>query len=280
MKRSVVRNLKLFDVTMRDGLQSLKQVLPLYKKKEMVDFIYYTYKPNAIEIGSIVSPKYIPQLENSLELYQYCLDQKYNSDLYMLTPNIHALKKAKNAGVKHFSFITSTSNSFQKKNTNKTLDETKTQFKNMYNLIDKDDKVKIYMSCVEECPIEGKKPVIDISSEIFYYFFNFSDINQLCLSDTCGTLTLDSFKEIIHELRGNIPVENISLHLHKHKHNDDIPLIIEHAKQVGIYKFDVSASKNMGGCAMTIDSKKGLPPNIHYSDVEQHYKILKNDIKF
>ena len=268
MKRSVVRNLKLFDVTMRDGLQSLKQVLPLHKKQEMVNFIYHTYKPSALEIGSIVSPKYIPQMENSLELYQYCVDQKYNSDLYMLTPNIYALKKAKKAGVKNFSFITSTSNSFQKKNTNKTLDETKIQLMAMYNLLEKDDKVKIYMSCVEECPIEGKKSVIDICAEIFYYSFNFYNVNQLCLSDTCGTLTLDTFKEIIHELRGNIPVENISLHLHKNPQNDEIPLIIDYAKQVGIYKFDVCASKNMGGCAMTIDSKKGLPPNIHYSDVE------------
>lgn len=278
MKRVMSNNLKMFDITLRDGLQSLKQVVPLEKKKELANFVYHTYHPSAMEIGSIVSYKHVPQMENSIEVYNYCVEQKFNTDLFMLTPNMYALKKAKKAGVKNFSFITSVSNEFQLKNTNKTLDETKSELREMIKLLDSDDKVKIYISCINECPIVGKISDTDIAMELYYYVYNSFEIHQLCLSDTCGTLDLYSFNEIIKQIRGSINIKRISLHLHKNATNTDTPLIIETAKLFGINSFDVSAISNMGGCAMTIDPKKNLPPNLHYSDVDEDYECFKDSL--
>jgi len=274
MKRVITNNLKFFDVTMRDGLQSLKQVVPLEKKKELANFIYHTYRPAAMEIGSIVSSKHVPQMDNSIDVYKYCVDQKFNTELFMLTPNIYALNKAKEAGVKNFSFITSVSNDFQLKNTNKTIDETKDELSEMMKMLDSDDKVKVYISCINECPIAGKISSNEIAMELYYYIYNSFSIDQVCLSDTCGTLSLCSFNEIIKQLRGCINIKQVSLHLHKNTNNTDTPLIIEAASIFGITSFDVSAINNMGGCAMTIDSKKTLPPNLHYSDID---KDIDND---
>jgi hydroxymethylglutaryl-CoA lyase len=61
--------LKLFDVTLRDGLQSIPKMYSLIEKKDMLCDIINTHKPAAIEIGSIVSPKILPQMANSIELY-------------------------------------------------------------------------------------------------------------------------------------------------------------------------------------------------------------------
>ena len=110
--------LKLFDVTLRDGLQSVSKIYSLTEKKEILYNIIIK-RPQAIEIGSIVSPKILPQMNNSLELYQEA--QEYNAilenpiDLYLLIPNLKGLELASMNNVNNFSFITSVSDSFQKK---------------------------------------------------------------------------------------------------------------------------------------------------------------------
>lgn len=279
MQRHFTNNLRMFDVTLRDGLQSTKAIMSLKQKKDLADFIYHTYRPSAMEVGSIVSSKYVPQMKDSLEVYKHCVDNKFSTDLYMLTPNISALEIAKKAGIKNFSFITSVSESFQKKNTNKTIDETKGNMKEMFKCLELDDKVKIYISCIDECPIEGKISVYNIASELYYYIYNFCDVNEICLSDTCGTLTESKFIEIIQQVYGNVSFGKLSLHLHKNKEKNDAMSIINKAKTLGIRKFDVSAIENMGGCAMTIDSNKSLPSNIHYRDVDEEYDFFKRYIE-
>jgi len=54
MSRRFMNNLRLFDVTLRDGLQSTKANMTLKQKTDLADFIYTTYKPYAMEVGSIV----------------------------------------------------------------------------------------------------------------------------------------------------------------------------------------------------------------------------------
>lgn len=228
-----------------------------------------------MEVGSIVSSKYVPQMKDSLEVYKHCVDKQFSTDLYILTPNMSALEIAKKAGVKNFSFITSVSDSFQKKNTNKTINETKENMKEMFKCLELDDKVKIYVSCIHECPIEGKISIHNIASELYYYIYNFCDVNEICLSDTCGTLTHDSFVEIMQQIYGSVSLNKISLHLHKNPDNNEINSIINKARSIGLRHFDVSAIENMGGCAMTIGSNKSLPSNIHYRDVDEEYDFFK-----
>ena len=74
MIRSLKRlNVKpvFFDVSLRDGLQTFKEIMPLNEKINILNNILNKYNPNSIEIGSVVSPKILPQMENSLELLKY-----------------------------------------------------------------------------------------------------------------------------------------------------------------------------------------------------------------
>ena len=110
--------LKLFDVTLRDGLQSVSKIYNLTEKKEILRNIILK-RPQAIEIGSLVSSKILPQMNNSLELYQE--GKEYNAilgnsiDVYLLIPNLKGLELASMNNIHNFSFITSVSDSFQKK---------------------------------------------------------------------------------------------------------------------------------------------------------------------
>ena len=131
--------IKLFDVTLRDGLQSLSKIYTLKEKEKLFDKIVTHRCPSSMEIGSIVSPKILPQMENSLDLFRYansfksCFSKPF--DIYMLTPNCKNLDIAINHNVENFSFITSVSSAFQQKNINKSLDETKKEIENMMKLV-------------------------------------------------------------------------------------------------------------------------------------------------
>ena len=266
-------SLKLFDVTLRDGLQSLKKVYSLAEKSEILRNIIVNRHPSAIEVGSIVSPKILPQMEQSIELFHEA--QFINIilprpiDLYMLTPNLKSVNIASDYDIKNFSFITSVSNDFQKKNTNKNLTEIKNEIELMMKRVTliKDSKVKLYISCITDCPISGRIDNQKIINEILHYYYAYDEISELCLSDTCGTMEFNNFKTIIDELlKRNVDFNKISLHLHSQENKQNVKDIIIYGMKSGIYRFDVSDMPEIGGCTVTLDNPSG---NLSYDDVKR-----------
>lgn len=267
-----------FDVTLRDGLQSIKHIDKIQKynleyKIKIYHEICSKYFPSNIEIGSQVSPKILPILANSLELLQYAEEYKNDSTESMLKPkNFILVPNMKNLSlildkpfVNNFSFITSVSESFQQKNTNSNLHKTKEELNNMINLINKHKQeysIKLYISCINECPISGKMDNDQIVSEILKY--NNSNIENICLSDTCGSLEIDDFEYIVDTCNFfGMPFSKFSLHLHvKPERKDIVKQIIHKALDRKIINFDVSLLES-GGCSVTMDENK-LTPNLSY----------------
>ncbi len=87
------KGIKLFDVSLRDGIQPIKKIYTLDEKKNLLHKIIEKYNPSAIEIGSIVNPKIVPQMANSIELHNYALEKGLDEDfdIYMLTPNLKSV---------------------------------------------------------------------------------------------------------------------------------------------------------------------------------------------
>jgi hydroxymethylglutaryl-CoA lyase len=266
-------SLKLFDVTLRDGLQSLKKVYSLAEKSEILRNIIVNRHPSAIEVGSIVSPKILPQMSESIELFHEA--QFINIiiarpiDLYMLTPNLKSVNIASDHNITNFSFITSVSNAFQKKNTNKNLTEIKNEIELMMKRVTliQDSKVKLYISCITDCPISGKIDNHKIINEILHYYHTYDEISEICLSDTCGTMEFNNFKTIIDELlKRNVDFNKISLHLHNQENKQNVKDIIIYGMKSGIYRFDVSDMPEIGGCSVTMENPSG---NLSYDDVKR-----------
>ena len=273
-----------FDVTLRDGLQGLSKDKQLTIKPIDKVNLYYEikqkYKPRNMEIGSIVSSKVLPIFQDSDSLFnwiEYCQlepgETKINN--FMLIPNEKQFQNIhKFIGLSNFSFITSVSESFQMKNTKMTIDTTFQEINNMMRILNDDadhNTVKLYISCINECPIEGKIDNNIVVEKILKYQELNPDI--LCLSDTCGTLTEEDFKFIISNLHKNeiySDLSNLSLHLHvKPGREDEVEKIIHSALDFGISSFDVSALES-GGCSVTMN-KSQLAPNLSY---ELYYKSL------
>ena len=276
----------LFDVSLRDGLQGANvQDWPTSKKYETFNTIQLNYQPQSIEVGSLCSYKLLPIMADTNDIHTYAKSYfkneliEHNTCVYVLIPSISKLQLAINYGMTHLSFITSVSNIFQVKNTNMTLPQVKSDFKQMFDILktqpnyDKYVK-KLYISCINECPISGKLDVDFVINEIVKYETTFS-FDELCLSDTCGTLLYDDFVYIVETINYfGVPFSKISLHLHVSKHNlKNLEDILRYCFRNGIRKFDVSIIET-GGCSITMDHDK-LLSNLTY---EQFYKILDNHI--
>ena len=272
----------LFDVSLRDGLQGFsiyeQSLITLETKEKIYHNICFLHEPSNIEVGSVVNPKILPVMANSLQLFrnislknsQLSQTTSYSPKLYMLVPNKKGYDTAIENGVTHFSFLTSVSESFQEKNINKTLLETKNDLRDIINdithkktfYLPSELNTKLYISCINECPIEGKINNDIVVNEIIYYNKN-TNVNELCLSDTCGTLLFEDYKYIIDKcIDLNVDMEKISLHLHTSENIDNIRNIVHYSLDNNIKKFDVSLITS-GGCSVTMDQSK-LKPNMTY----------------
>ena len=78
--------LRLFDVSLRDGLQSVSRFYKFSEKKDLLHKIINKYNPEKIEVGSIVNSKVLPQMHDSLKLYNYCRELNLNN-----CPNLNKL---------------------------------------------------------------------------------------------------------------------------------------------------------------------------------------------
>ena len=314
--KNILSKLKLFDVSLRDGLQSIPKIYELPEKKEMLSKIIHQYRPHQMEVGSIVSYNVLPQMKNSIELYKYATNKyatnkyatnkyatnkyatnkyatnkyatnKYatnntpvtncdlinddlntiNCDFFLLVPPIKSyINEAVLNNIKNISLITSVSETFQKKNIQRTIIDTKKALNDNLCHANQFTNIKLYISCITNCPFEGNINNDYIINEIIYYS-KLKNVNNLCLSDTCGDMNFIDFKYIIDNLLLNINIDNISLHLHVNKNNYiNIEKIIEYAIIHKIYKFDVTGFENIGGCIVTIDQNK-LHGNLQYKDL-------------
>jgi hydroxymethylglutaryl-CoA lyase len=276
-----------FDVTLRDGMQKSKHISTI-TKQEIYNNIINKYGVSQIEIGSCVNPKILPIFSDTEELFSYVNNKnqvtKTVSDLciplkhYVLVPNEKQLMRAIKMGANHFSFITSVSNSFQLKNTKMNLTENLVNLKNMLTILNEtasietnEYRVKLYVSCITECPIEGEINLFNIVSEL--YVLSLLNVDMICLSDTCGTLTHDTFVLLIEYMKKlGLDMSRFSLHLHVNPDREnEVEQIVHTAIDCGIMEFDVSELNN-GGCSVTMDNEKMLP-NMNY---QQYYKFLTN----
>lgn len=245
---------KITDVTVRDGLQSWRNILKSNDRFNIVKLISELGIKD-IEVGSLVSEKVIPQMANSLEVYKSCKEFDSNLNYHMLIANEKGLQTMNSNNGNFISFFTSPSDSFNLKNINCSVDES---FKNIGKMIKKtqnDTYVKVYLSCINQCPYDGiLKDNLIINS---IHKLNNKRINEICLSDTLGTLKSIDFKRLVDNIDESI-IPKISIHLHQQFGNDDWKNIVSYCINKNILSFDTSLL-NLGGCpaAFSKDTKSG-----------------------
>ena len=279
----------LFDVSLRDGIQSANpKNYDTQTKMNLLSTIYKKYGPPKMEIGAFVSPNKLPIMADTTDILNHVnseiLEGNLSTEAYVLVPNKVGLLSAIYHGARNFSFITSVSNDFQLKNTKRDLDHTKKELKEMMRVISATDhpcKTKLYVSCINQCPIAGAIDPDFIINDILksYALADFEcendKIDEICLSDTMGTLDADTFEYIVDGLiRFGLDKSRISVHLHINVDNaKDARRILRACFRRGINRFDVSAVKE-GGCSVSLNPSQ-LKPNLTY---EFFYLMLEDYI--
>lgn len=276
----------IFDVSLRDGLQGANpQEYTTLKKYEILHAIHHKFFPAKMEIGAFVSPKVLPIMSDTANLFDLVQSQvKDSTEIYALVPNKVGLLNAIKSGFTNFSFITSVSNAFQVKNTGRNLIFKKHELDEMVQYIKtlkSPIKTKLYISCINECPVIGPVDNDFIIHEIISSYGLVDEYDELCISDTMGTLSSRNFEYIVDGLiRFGVAPSRISVHLHINSENES------EAKQIlfacfrrKINQFDVSVISD-GGCSVTMEAEQ-LKPNMTYdflySTIEE-YKLLESNL--
>jgi len=109
------------EVGPRDGLQNEDRILPLEQKTELVDRLSRTGLTR-VEAVSFVSPKAIPQMSNAAEVMAG-IERVPGVTYIGLVPNERGARDAIAAGVDEISVVASASESHNRSNVNRSVDE-------------------------------------------------------------------------------------------------------------------------------------------------------------
>lgn len=257
--------IKLFDVTMRDGLQDVDKIYTLDEKKELLDSIIKPYIKD-YEIGSFPKLEYIPQMANSTEIYKYAFEKYGNEkNFYMLIFNNYGLNVCIQNNINHLCFITSYCHYFLSNNIKKSIQES-LDFINHSLSLRENIISKVYLStfCGSLNINYDKDKLINMINILLKY-----GVQNITLSDTYSLLTPQLFKKICTDLENEkYDFSRFSLHIHKNKHYKEI---IKIGLDYHILKYDVSHIHS-GGCVMVKCCNIG--PNLHIDDIQEYIKNI------
>jgi isopropylmalate/homocitrate/citramalate synthase len=275
---------RFFDVTLRDSLQTSRNILSTVTKKRILRRIVHDFSPNSIEVGSINSHNTLSQLADSEKIFEHALDMITSNNGYTFTPYIfvqpdaNKLDKAVEIGCDSVSIPSSVSEAFQQKTANMSIDDTH-QFVVNYARYLPLNNIKIYLSCVNYCPV-SKKTISPntIAQEVTRYIF-YKEVTQVCLTDTTGTLIDDDLIHIMTILKQfMIKPSKIGLHLHASPtlvEKQRVAKLLGVAKLAGIKCIDVSL---IGGGGYYNINKKGIPKgNLQYSEIDAGISYLEKE---
>jgi hydroxymethylglutaryl-CoA lyase len=235
--------LKLVEVAPRDGLQNEKTFIKTDLKHQFVlDLIAAGFQH--IEVTSFVHPKAVPQMSDAKILFEKVKTLKSKVDLICLVPNEKGLENANQTGVNSMAFFTSTSETFNRKNVNMSLKESREQISEMVQSIDLNKvRTRGYVSTVFGCPYE-KETSIDILLETIDFLLKLG-IHEIPLGDTIGVATPAQVEKIVKRVDKEFGLDKIAMHFHDTRGFGCLNSYI--AYQLGIRTFDSSAS-GLGGC--------------------------------
>lgn len=254
---SLPTKVKMVEVGPRDGLQNEAVPLSLDDKLELIRLLGEAGL-SVIEAGAFVSPKWVPQMAGSGELFQR-IDRLPGVSYPMLVPNMKGLEAALAAGVEEIAVFGAASESFSRKNINCSIAESLERFRPVARTaLEKDVRVRGYVSCVLGCPYEGdvaREAVTDVSAELHRM-----GCYEISLGDTIGVGTPLKAKAMIEAVARAVPLEALAVHFHD-TYGQALANIFA-CLELGVATVDSSVA-GLGGCPYA----KGASGNVASEDV-------------
>jgi len=232
----------VYEVGPRDGLQNERETVPAAVKVELVERLATAGLP-AIEATSFVRPEWVPQLADADEVARslaYGGPTRYPA----LVPNEAGLRRAIDAGVREIAVFGSATESFSRRNLNRTVDESLEMFRPVVadaraaGLL-----VRGYVSMAWGDPWEGAVPVEQVaavSARIWAL-----GLDELSLGDTIGVATPLAVQRVLAAVTAEVPLAAVAVHFHD-TYGQALANVLA-ALEVGVTIVDSSVG-GLGGC--------------------------------
>ena len=250
-------HVRLIEVGPRDGLQNEAQPISVADKVQLVDALTDAGL-GYIEAGSFVSPKWVPQMAGSAEVFAQ-IRRKPGVVYGALAPNLRGFEDAVAAGVKEVAVFAAASEAFSQRNINCSISESLARFVPIIEAARQHGiSVRGYVSCVLGCPYEGQvsaQQVAQVAQELYAM-----GCYEVSLGDTIGTGTPTSTRTLFETVAACVPREKLAGHFHDTYGQALVNIYA--SLQEGIAVFDSSIA-GLGGCPYA----KGASGNVATEDV-------------
>lgn len=265
-------SVKIIEVGPRDGLQNEKQILDIESKFQFaLDLIDAGLK--TVELTSFVRADRIPQMADAADLFtrvkKYFGDDFEKFNFPCLVPNLKGFENSQKVGVSEIALFTATSEEFNKKNINATIEESLNRFDQVMQEVDQSRmKVRGYISTVFGCPYQGETSIetlLKVSEHLFK-----QGVYEISLGDTIGVAHPEQVNTILERLKNEFDSDKFALHFHD-THGRAVANAYE-AFRLGFTSFDASAG-GLGGCPYA----KGATGNVATEDLVEMFQLMGVD---
>ena len=240
-------DIEVSEVGLRDGLQSISQIMPTEDKKRWIKALALAGIPE-IEVGSFVPARIFPQLADTMDVAKYARTIE-GLKVAVLVPNLKGAEQAIMAGVHKLTIPFSVSETHSLRNVNRTHVQMLNEVKNIVELIrrlpiDERPTIEGALSTAFGCSIEGSVPedrVVEIAVALME-----AGCDEVGLSDTTGYANPVQVKRLIGKVWSAIGHEHLTgIHLHNTRGQGLANVLA--AVEVGITTID-SSMGGIGGC--------------------------------
>ncbi|MHC2990057.1 hydroxymethylglutaryl-CoA lyase [Pontibacter sp. HJ8] len=237
----------------RDAMQGLKQFIPTETKINYINTLLQVGF-DTIDFGSFVSPKAIPQMSDTAEVLANLERKGSASKLLAIIANVRGAEEAaSHRGIDYLGFPLSVSETFQQRNTNKSIAEAMTQLAQIQDICAKHNKTLVtYISMGFGNPYGDPWDAGTVIG--FVEDLDKLGVKIISLSDTIGVSNPDNITYLFGQL---IPAfGHIEFGAHLHTTPATWEEKVDAAYQAGCRRFD-GALRGYGGCPMAKDELVG-----------------------
>lgn len=237
----------------RDAMQGIAEFIPTDIKAEYLNLLLQVGF-EVLDFGSFVSPKAVPQMQDTAEVLKKLDLSATATKLLAIIANLKGAEQAcQFEEISYLGFPLSVSEEFQKRNTNKTINEALQVVAQVQELCQKFDKEQVvYLSMGFGNPY-GEPYSAELVEQLAEKLLNLG-VKIVALSDTIGVATPESIQTLFTHLSKKIPQIEWGVHLHSNPSTAYAK--IESAYRAGCRRFD-GALRGFGGCPMAKDELTG-----------------------
>ena len=235
---------KVVDVTARDGLQNEPKPVSTQEKLALIDKLVQAGVTD-IQTTSFVHPKWVPQMADA-EAVAAGLGKYSGIKFSALVPNMKGYERAVAAGIRHMEFVIAASETFNRKNLNRSMAESLLLLEQTTKLALRDGvELRAGFSTCFHCPFEGR-----ISSQAVVNAARAArEIHpwRIAVCDTDGMAFPDQVKETVNQLVRDLKMSPKEIVLHFHDTYGRGLANTLAGLQAGVREFD-SCTAGLGGC--------------------------------